>query len=111
MSPHTLIAYASRHGSTIEVAEAIAATLADAGHDVDLRPAASVKKLDGYDAAVLGGALYTGRWHRDARQFLARHRAELARTPIAVFAMGPAEARGDGGRGVAPAARAGARPR
>src|SRR5258705_197527 len=25
----------------------------------------------------------------DARQFLARHRAELARTPVAVFAMGP----------------------
>jgi menaquinone-dependent protoporphyrinogen oxidase len=30
-----------------------------------------------------------GRWHRDARRFLARHRESLARVPLAVFGMGP----------------------
>src|SRR4051812_31936738 len=89
MTPRILVAYASRHGSTREVAEAIAATLAERGLEVDVQPAASVKAVDAYDAVVLGGALYTGRWHRDARQFLARHRAALGRLPLAVFAMGP----------------------
>jgi menaquinone-dependent protoporphyrinogen oxidase len=84
-----LIAYASRHGSTAEVAEAIAATLGEQGHDVEVRPADAVADLAGYDGVVLGGALYMGRLHRDARQFLARYRAVLATAPFAVFAMGP----------------------
>jgi menaquinone-dependent protoporphyrinogen oxidase len=42
-----------------------------------------------YDGVVLGGALYAGRWHRDARHFLARQRDALAALPLAVFAMGP----------------------
>ena len=83
----TLVAYGSRHGSTREVAEAIAATLRGRGLDVDLLPAGEVGALDGYDAVIIGGALYTGRWHADARRLLAR--PELAAHPVAVFALGP----------------------
>jgi menaquinone-dependent protoporphyrinogen oxidase len=83
----TLVAYGSRHGSTREVAEAIAATLRDRGLAVDLRPAGEVAALDGYDAVILGGALYAGRWHADARRLLRRR--ELATLPVAVFALGP----------------------
>jgi menaquinone-dependent protoporphyrinogen oxidase len=85
----TLVAYATKHGSTRQVAVAIADALVDRGLEVGLRPAAEVKDLTGYDAVVLGGALYTGRWHRDARQFLSRHRATLAGIPLAVFGLGP----------------------
>jgi menaquinone-dependent protoporphyrinogen oxidase len=84
-----LCAYASRHGSTREVAEAIAATLGERGIGVGVRPADAVEDVAGYDAVVVGGALYTGRWHRDARRFLARHARALAGKPLAVFAMGP----------------------
>ena len=95
--------YASRHGSTAEVAEAIATVLGEQGHRTDLRAARGVAGLGAYDAVVLGGALYMGRLHADARHFLVRHRDELARMPVAVFAMGPtdleerhvAEARGE----------------
>jgi menaquinone-dependent protoporphyrinogen oxidase len=52
-------------------------------------PAANVGHLHGYDGVVLGGALYTGRRHANARRFLARHAGELPRRPLAVFAMGP----------------------
>lgn len=38
---------------------------------------------------MLGGALYTGRLHKDALRFLARHRDALAHRPLAVFALGP----------------------
>ena len=89
MSTPVLVAYATKRESTHEVADAVAARLRDRGHDVDVRPAADVGTLQPYGAVVLGGALYAGRWHRDARHFLARHRDELERIPVAVFAMGP----------------------
>ena len=90
MSQPVLIAYATKKESTHEVADALAARLRELGHDVDVRPAAEVGTLAPYGAIVVGGALYAGRWHRDARRFLATHRDELARRPVAVFAMGPA---------------------
>jgi menaquinone-dependent protoporphyrinogen oxidase len=83
----TLVAYGTRHGSTREVAEAIAATLRERGLAVDVRPAGEVGALDGYDAVILGGALYAARWHADARRLL--RRPELATRPVAVFALGP----------------------
>jgi menaquinone-dependent protoporphyrinogen oxidase len=82
-----LCTYASKHGSTREVAEAIAAALAEQGLSVDVRPTDAVRDLSGYDAVILGGALYTGRWQ--ARRFLARFADALAAKPLAVFAMGP----------------------
>jgi len=84
-----LIAYATKYGSTREVAEAIAATLRAQGLAVEVEPAAAVNSVEPYAAVVVGGALYTGRWHRDARRFLKRHRAALADRRLAVFAMGP----------------------
>lgn len=84
-----LVAYASRHGSTREVAEAVAARLRERGHEVVIRPAADVGELEPYGGVVLGGALYFGRLHRDAVAFLARYESELAERPLAVFALGP----------------------
>jgi menaquinone-dependent protoporphyrinogen oxidase len=87
----TLVAYGSRHGSTKEVATALAADLRAAGHDVDLLSAgaAAVAGTAGYDSVVLGGALYKGRWHADACTFVRRHHDALVQLPLAVFALGP----------------------
>ncbi|MGW4528792.1 flavodoxin domain-containing protein [Amycolatopsis sp. NPDC004378] len=59
--------------------------------EVDLRPARRAREsLAGRDLVVLGDALYSGRWHRDAHRFLKQHRRELATgVPVAVFGMGP----------------------
>jgi menaquinone-dependent protoporphyrinogen oxidase len=86
-----LIAYATKHGSTHEVAEFVAAHLADIGIEAHTLPAHLVRSLDEYRAVVLGAPLYMGRWHRDARTFLHRFRAELAERPLAAFALGPVE--------------------
>jgi menaquinone-dependent protoporphyrinogen oxidase len=67
----------------------VAARLRELGREVDVGPAAEVGTLQPYGAVVGGGALYAGRWHRDARHFLAKHRDELKHIPIAVFATGP----------------------
>jgi menaquinone-dependent protoporphyrinogen oxidase len=85
-----LVAYATRNGSTREVAEIVGACLRDEQHlAVDVQPAGDVRSLDGYDGVVLGGAIYMGRWHRDALAFLKGHRRALAALPLVVFALGP----------------------
>ncbi|MBI5878296.1 MAG: flavodoxin domain-containing protein [Chloroflexi bacterium] len=84
-----LLAYATRYGSTQEVAEAIAASLRDAGLRVDIQPMLEVQRLDSYDAVVLGAAIYNARWHPDAHQFLVQHQGILRQLPVAIFALGP----------------------
>ena len=84
-----LVTYATKKGSTQEVAEAVALRLESHGFATVLLPAAEVEQLDDVDGIVIGGALYTGRWHPDARHFLKRFRQLLASRPLAVFAMGP----------------------
>lgn len=84
-----LVAYGTKHGSTREVAEAIAERLREGEREVELRCAADVEDPTPYDGVVLRGALYFGRWHEDAARFLLRHRRELSELPVAVFGMGP----------------------
>jgi menaquinone-dependent protoporphyrinogen oxidase len=84
-----LVAYATRHGATREIAERIGATLAASGHRADVRAAAGVHHLDGCDAVVAGGAVYMGSWLKDARDFVHEHRAALAALPVWLFSSGP----------------------
>ena len=84
-----LLAYATRFGSTQEVAETITAELREAGLEVDLQPMQEVKTLDNYDAVVLGAAIYGSKWHPDAHKFLSQHQETLRQRPVAIFALGP----------------------
>ena len=86
---HVLVAYASKHGSTREVAETVAVVLRERGLDVAVEPAGAVATVDGYSAVVLGAALYMGQLHKDALSFLKTHGRALREIPFAVFAMGP----------------------
>lgn len=49
--------YATRYGSTQEVAEVITAELRESGLDVDIEPLPEVKMLDKHDTLVLGAAM------------------------------------------------------
>ncbi len=86
-----LVGYASRHGSTAEVAACVANVLGAAGHDVRLEELDAIGRdgLEAVDAVVVGAPLYTGRWHASARRFLRRQHSALATLPVAVFALGP----------------------
>jgi menaquinone-dependent protoporphyrinogen oxidase len=84
-----LVAYASKRGSTAEIAETIAATLRREGLGVCLERAEDVQSLDRYDAVVLGSAVYMKRWRGDARHFLKKHRKALKQMPFWVFSSGP----------------------
>lgn len=89
MSSSILVAYATKKGSTREVAEAIADQLGRHDLATTVLAAGDVGDLAGCDGVVLGGSLYMGRWHADAIRLLEQHRKSLATVPLAVFAMGP----------------------
>ena len=89
MATDFLVAYATKHGTTEEVAKAVAEELRGLGLEVELRELRKVRELEGHRAVVIGAPLYAGRWQKDARKFLKRHGKELAEHPVAVFALGP----------------------
>ena len=80
-----LVTYASRAGSTAEVAEAIGQTLRERGAQVDVRPMKEVEDLAVYRAVVAGSAIRGGKWLPEAMDFMREHRADLRRVPCATF--------------------------
>ena len=84
-----LVAHASKRGSTAEIAEAVAGALRQSGLEVECVPAAEVESLVGFDAVVLGSAVYMKRWRGDAKHFLRKHRDALGGMPFWVFSSGP----------------------
>ncbi|MEU1571264.1 flavodoxin domain-containing protein [Streptomyces collinus] len=92
MPDSVLVAYGTTNGSTARIAEAIAEVLRKDGLTAEARPARSVDSVTSYDAVVVGGGLYAGRWQKDARRFVRRHRLALAERPLWLFSSGPLDA-------------------
>lgn len=84
-----LVTTASRCGSTSEIAEAVADVLTEEGLEVATEHPDRVSGLDGYDAVVVGSAVYYGRWLDPARLFVERHAAALSERPVWLFSSGP----------------------
>jgi menaquinone-dependent protoporphyrinogen oxidase len=84
-----LVSAASKHGSTMEMAEAIARVLDDAGLVAEVIPLEEVGALEGYDAVVLGSAVYVGRWLPAATNFVGEHAEQLRGRPTWLFSSGP----------------------
>ena len=85
----TLVVYASKHGATQGIAKRIAARLQQAGQQAEARPVASVDHLAGYDAFVVGSAVYAAHWQKEAAAFVQRNRTVLATKPVWLFSSGP----------------------
>lgn len=96
-----LVAYATRYGSTREVAEAAGTALCEQGVDAEVKPAKDVTALGGYGVVVLATPFYLGSMLKEATQFLDRNRAALQGLPVALLACGPISAAEDmaGARG------------
>ncbi len=91
-----LVAYGSKRGSTREIADWIGRVLLEEGLDVDVRAASEVRDVGMYDAVVLGGAVYFGRWHRHTRAFARRFARQLVELPVWLFSSGPLQTITDG---------------
>jgi menaquinone-dependent protoporphyrinogen oxidase len=84
-----LVTYASKHGSTEEIAERITATLRRLGVETDLKSVEAVHDIEPYAAVVLGSAIYYGSWLQAAREFVHHNEAALAARPVWLFSSGP----------------------
>jgi len=84
-----LVAAASRHGATQEIAESIGRTLTSTGVQAEVRKIDEVDDLARYEAFVIGSAVYMGSWLESARDFVEKHGDELAERPTWLFSSGP----------------------
>jgi menaquinone-dependent protoporphyrinogen oxidase len=84
-----LVAYASKHGSTAEIAQVIGDTLGHNGFSVDVLSVEQVAMVRDYDAIVLGGSVYTGKWLKEAVNFLWTNSQSLRDIPLYIFSSGP----------------------
>lgn len=84
-----LVTTASKYGATREIGESIARVLRDEGHQVVVADAADVGDISGFEAVVIGGAVYAGRWPRAGRDLIERAAKQLATKPLWVFSSGP----------------------
>lgn len=86
---HVLVAYASKYGSTAEVAFRIGHVLSTNGIQAEVKPVKEVADIRTYRAVVMGSAVYFGRWRDDAVQFIKRNQEALGRMKVWLFSTGP----------------------
>jgi menaquinone-dependent protoporphyrinogen oxidase len=84
-----LVTYGTKMQGTAGLAEMVGEALRTKGPEVDVLEARQVGDLDGYEAVIVGGALYAFHWHKDARRFVKRHATELRSRPTYFFSSGP----------------------
>ena len=89
MSAKVLVVYATHHGATRGIAERIAQTLTASGIEVTTTAAEDARTPTGYDAFVIGSAVYAFHWVKDASTFVRHHRELLSQSPVWLFSSGP----------------------
>jgi menaquinone-dependent protoporphyrinogen oxidase len=87
MSKKILVTYASKCGSTGEVAIAIGKTLAQTGARVDVLPLRKVTNLSAYEAVFVGSAIRMAKWLPEATDFISENHAILQSVPVAYFTV------------------------
>jgi menaquinone-dependent protoporphyrinogen oxidase len=89
MNKKVLVAYATKYGSTAEIAEKIGEVLREAGLNTNVLPTSRVDDVSPYHAVVLGSAVYIGGWQKNATKFLNVNENALAGKEIWLFSSGP----------------------
>jgi menaquinone-dependent protoporphyrinogen oxidase len=83
-----LIAYATVHGSTAEVAERMKPVFEKQGFDVTTANVKDLTSVEGYDAYVIGSPIYAGMWLTEISHFLSDYSSVLATKPSYLWIMG-----------------------
>lgn len=87
MNNRILVAYATRAGSTAEIAAAIGETLNQRGYNVDVKPIKQQPSIEEYQAVVLGSAIRMGNWLPEAVNFVKNNQQGLHARPVALFTV------------------------
>jgi menaquinone-dependent protoporphyrinogen oxidase len=87
MENHILIAYASKYGSTKEVAEYIGQVLQEAGGKVEVRNVNDIKDISAYQSVIVGSATRMDKLLPDAVKFANKHARALSEKTTAYFVL------------------------
>lgn len=87
MTKRILVTYATRAGSTAEIAAAIGKTLSELGFIVDVKPIKDQPPLNGYQAAIIGSAIRMGNWLPEAVEFVKTNQQLLNQMPVSLFTV------------------------
>lgn len=85
---NVLVTASSKHGATGEIADRICERLRARGLTVTEIAPDEVKSLEGYDAVIVGSAVYFRQWTDTARAFVARFHNDLKKLPSWGFSVG-----------------------
>jgi menaquinone-dependent protoporphyrinogen oxidase len=84
-----LVTYASKYGSTAEIAEKIGEVLRGGDLNISVLPLTEAGDISSYEAVILGSGVYAGHWLKDAVHFLESNEKALATKPVWIFSSGP----------------------
>lgn len=82
-----LVAYATRAGSTVEIAKAIGEALGQRGYTAEVKAVKEKPALAGYQAVVLGSAIRMGNWLPEMTDFIKTNQPVLKTLPTAIFTV------------------------
>ncbi len=85
-----LLLHATTEGQTALIAERIARTLRDKGHNVEMLPADATQPVldpSAYDGVMIGASIHYGNHPAFLRKLVSRHRDALAARPCAFFSV------------------------
>ena len=85
MNKRILVCYASKSGSTAEVANYIGDILTNAGAQVKISSVQTVENIEAYDAVFIGSPIIYGKCLSEVRRFVHSHCQGLFQKPVAYF--------------------------
>ena len=83
-----LVLYGTGEGQTAKIAERIATTIGERGHEasaIDVRDRPDPFTLDEYDAVIVGASIHVGKHQDTVREFVTYNRAALSEMPTAFY--------------------------
>ncbi len=93
MGKRVLVVYASKYGSTGGVADAIGKELCSKDVASDVVLIKNADNIRSYQGAIIGSAIYMGKWMSEAIDFVKENRDVLCNVPVAYFLVGMTLAR------------------
>jgi len=88
MKDNVLVTYATRYGTTAEIAETIAEFMREFAIDVTVMPIGKVFDLNPYSAVIIGSPIYMGRCLPELSDFVNQHQNMLHERPVIAFLDG-----------------------
>lgn len=80
-----MVTYATKCGSTNEIAEEIGKDMRKSGHEVDVFPISGIGNIEHYKGVVIGSGIRVGKIYPEVIDFVKKHKDQLKKARVAYF--------------------------